>query len=51
MIVDHFNLGGLSLIPSKANSILVVDADAELTAAVTAESLQPVTRDGAHVFQ
>jgi hypothetical protein len=50
VIVDHLDLDGLSLIASKANSIPIVDADAKLTLAATPEFLQPVTRDGTHVF-
>lgn len=42
MIIDDFNIIGVTAFPSKTNTPLVVDADAPLTGSIAAQLFQPV---------
>src|SRR5690606_502729 len=44
MVIDDLHIGGTGLGPAKADAPLVIDANAPLTRAVTAQGLQPVPR-------
>ena len=51
MIIDDFDILRSLRGPSEADAVLVIDPDAPLPLAVTAQGLQPVARRGAHVVQ
>lgn len=51
MIVHKFNLEGLTTVPAKAKSPLIVDADAVLPGPVAGQSLQPIPRRNAQVME
>jgi hypothetical protein len=42
VVIDDFDIFGVSIVPAKADSELTIDADAPLTATVALESFQPV---------
>ena len=43
MVVHDFNIKNISVLPTKTNPPLIVDADAVLSFAITLQGLQPVT--------
>ncbi len=51
VIVNDFNLVGVSVLPDEAQPIAVVDADAVLSFTVAAQFLQAVARRDAQIFQ
>jgi len=50
VIVDNLDIVRVSVLPSKADAPLVVDANAVLTLSVAAQGFEPVARGGAQVL-
>jgi hypothetical protein len=51
VIVHHFNIVSISVVPDKTDAVSVVDVDAVPAFPITAQSLQPVTGRHHEVFQ
>ena len=51
MVIHDLNIVGVALSPAEANPPLVVDADADLTAPISAQLLQSVGRRNPEVLQ
>lgn len=49
MIVDDFNIVGITVTPNETNPPLVIDANGMLTFAIAVQRFQPVTGRGAKV--
>ena len=44
VVIHYLDFVGIAIVPLKANPVLIVDSNAMLTAPVTCQSLQPITR-------
>jgi len=51
VVVDNFDIVRIWISPSEANSVLIVDSDAMLTASIALECLKPISRRNRQVFQ
>ena len=51
MVIDDFDIVGISSVPSKADAPLVIDADAVLAGAVALQRLQTVAGRNAQIVQ
>jgi hypothetical protein len=51
VVIDHFNVKGMSIEPAKADSPLTVHADAVLAFAIAAQSLQTIAGWAAKVVE
>jgi hypothetical protein len=51
MIVRHFDLVGITILPPEAHSPLIIDADAVLSYAIARKSLQPIRRRDTQIIQ
>lgn len=51
MVINDLNIPGLSSAPLKTNTPLTVDADTVLTAALTLQFFEPMTRDTLQILQ
>ena len=51
MIIDDFDLMGMTLAPLETQPVLVVDADAKLTLTIASQSFQPVARQCREIVQ
>lgn len=51
MVISHLDVVGITVFPSKADSVLIVDPDAELPLPVTLQLLQPVAGRGPQITQ
>jgi hypothetical protein len=43
VVIRDFNIGGVAIVPHKAQAVLIVDTDAELAFAVPSERLKMVS--------
>jgi len=46
MVIDDFNLEGVSVVPNKTDPILVVDPDAMLPDSITFQHFKTIARQG-----
>ena len=51
MVIDEFDFMCVAIMPTKADSVLVIHANAELPRAIALELLEPVARRHAQIHQ
>ena len=51
VVVDDFHVVGVTIDPSKTNTLLIVDPDAVLAFAIALEGFQPIGRWSAQIIQ
>jgi len=51
VVIDDLHVAGISVVPDKANAVLVVDSDAMLAASIASEGLEPVTGEGCQITE
>jgi len=45
VVINNFNVAGVSIVPDKAHAPLIIDADAVLPGPAAAQGFQPVSPD------